>query len=87
MVLWRMIIIALRLAWPYWLAPWRSPLLRWRMETYGIRDERGVLLHAADITPARFVRFMITHGQALWTFLRWAAQLPPSARAHRVVWS
>ena len=83
----RMIAIALRLAWPYWPAPWRSPLLRWRMETYGLRDERGALLRAADITPACFIRFMVTQRRALWMFLRWAAQLPESRRAHRVVWS
>ena len=74
MILWRMLMIALRLAWPYWLAPWRSPVLRWRMETYGVHDERGRLLHAAEITPARFLRFVVTHRQALWVFLRWAAR-------------
>ena len=35
----RMLGIAVSLAWPHLLTPWRSPLLRWRIETYGIRDE------------------------------------------------
>ena len=77
--------VAWRLSWPYGLLPWRSPLLRWRMETYGMRDEHGALLHAADITPARFLRFVVTHHQALWRFLRWAAQMPTYHRAHRVI--
>ena len=83
----RMITIALRLAGPYWLAPWRSPLLRWRMETYGMQDARGRLLQAADITPARFRRFVVTHYRILWAFLRWAARLSVSDRSHRVAWS
>ena len=87
MVWFRMLRVAWHLSRPYWFAPWRSPLLRWRMETYGLRDKRGALLHAADITPACFLRFLVTQRRALWMFLRWAAQLPPSARAHRVVWS
>ena len=75
-MLWlRMALVALRLAWPDVLAPWRSPLLRWRMETYGVCDERGHLLHADDITPTRFVRFLLTHRIALVRFLRWAACL------------
>lgn len=70
-----MILVALRLAGPYLLTPWRSPLLRWRMETYGVRDERGCLLHADEVTPARFFRFTISHRRALGHFLRWAASL------------
>lgn len=71
----RMIVVACRLAWPMLLSPWRSPLLRWRIETYGIRDEHGRLLHADDITPARFFRFLLTHRIALTRFLRWAVLL------------
>lgn len=70
-----MIRVALRLVWPYLLAPWRSPLLRWRMETYGVLDEQGRLLHADDITSTQFLRFTCTHRAALWRFLRWAARL------------
>ena len=75
MFLWvRMFAVALRLSWPYLLTPWRSPLLRWRMETYGLRNEQGRLLHADDITPSRFFRFAIDHRAELVRFLRWASQ-------------
>lgn len=75
-MLWcRMIWIPLRLAWPHLLTPWRSPLLRWRMETYGLRDAQGRMLHAADITASRFLRFFLTERRALGRFLRWAARL------------
>ena len=75
-MLWlRMIAVAVRLSWPYLLTPWRSPLLRWRMETYGIFDEQGRLLHANDISPSRFFRFLRDHHQALRRFLCWAASL------------
>ena len=71
----RMILVGLRLAWPDLLTPWRSPLLRWRMETYGTCDADGRLLHAHEITPARFVTFTLRHRAALARFLRWAACL------------
>jgi len=87
MLVLRMMRVALRLVGPYGWAPWRSPLLRWRMETYGIFDERGHLLHADEITPARFRRFVVTHYRILWAFLRWAARLSVSDRSHRVAWS
>jgi len=75
-MLWfRMVWVAWRLAWPNLLAPWRSPLLRWRMETYGIQDAQGRLLHADEITPARFLAFSVRHRRALLRFLRWAALL------------
>ena len=75
MLYWRMITIALRLAWPYLLCPWRSPLLRWRLETYGIQDGQGRLLHADEITPFHFLRFAVSRRGELWRFLRWAATL------------
>ena len=75
-MLWlRMIAIALRLLGPYVLIPWRSPLVRWRMETYGIQRADGQLLHADQITPADAVRFTIDHRRELCRFLRWAACL------------
>lgn len=75
-MLWlRMLGIAVRLAWPYLLTPWRSPLLRWRIETYGMLDQDGHLLHASDITPTRFFRFVLARRGALVRFLRWAATL------------
>jgi hypothetical protein len=80
-MLWfRMLGVALRLAWPYWLTLWRSPLLRWRMETYGIRDARGEFLSESSITPSTFFRFLVVNRTALLRFLHWAATLdqPPS---------
>ena len=75
-MLWlRAILVAARLAWPDLLTPWRSPLLRWRIETYGIVDERGQLLHADDISPPHFFHFLLRHRGALARFLRWAASL------------
>ena len=71
----RMGRVAIRLAGPQLLTPWRSPLLRWRVETYGVLDEQGRLLHADQITASRFIRFTVAHRQALTRFLRWAAWL------------
>ncbi len=75
-MLWfRMILVALRLTWPYLLTPWRSPLLRWRMETYGVCDTQGRLLHAEEITPTQFFTFLIRERSSLLHFLRWASTL------------
>ena len=71
----RMLQVALRLSRPYWLAPWRSPLLRWRMETYGIERPDGRLLHANQITPSDTLRFLLQRHRELRHFLRWAARL------------
>ena len=71
----RMLRVAIRLAWPHLLTPWRSPLLRWRLETYGIRRD-GRLLSASSIDRATFVRFCLSNRRALVNFLRWAADLP-----------
>ena len=71
----RMCYVAWRLSWPYVLAPWYSPLLRWRLETYGVCDTQGRLLHADEITPACFLRFTLSRLAALWRFLGWAAEL------------
>ena len=75
MIFHRAIFIALRLTWPYLLTPWRSPLLRWRMETYGLRDPQGRLLHAEQIDRARFLQFLSDHRKDLSQFLRWAATI------------
>jgi hypothetical protein len=71
----RMLVVALRLVGPCWLAPWRSPLLRWRMETYGVTDASGRLLHAGEIRARTFLTFVIQRRVALMRFLRWAALL------------
>jgi hypothetical protein len=66
-MLWlRMLAVAFRLARPYWLTPWRSPLLRWRLETFGVRG---------DVGPAEFFQFCFRNRAALLRFLWWAARL------------
>ena len=75
-MLWlRMALVAVRLAWPTLLTPWRSALLRWRVETYGCLDPQGRLLHADDVSPGYFLRFLLRNRLALLRFLRWAALL------------
>lgn len=75
-MLWcRMLAVAVRLAWPYLLTPWRSPLLRWRLETFGILDEHGRPLTASAVTPQRFLRFLWSQPRTILRFLRWAASL------------
>ena len=75
-MLWlRMLLIALRLAGPDLLRPWRSPLLRWRMETYGVCDASGRLLRAEEIGRAQCLRFLVASRRPLLGFLRWAACL------------
>lgn len=49
----------------YRLRPWRSPYLRWRMETYW-----GV--HAEDIGFREFWRFVWQRRRDLDRFLAWA---------------
>ena len=70
-----MIWIAVRLAWPQLFTPWRSPLVRWRMETYGITDASGRLLHAEELTAGDCLRFTWLRRRALARFLHWAASL------------
>jgi len=52
----------------YRLHPWRSPYLRWRIETYW-----G--LHADEISPRQFQAFVWEHRGELWRFLRWASEM------------
>jgi hypothetical protein len=52
----------------YRLAPWRSPYLRWRIETYS-----G--LHAGQIDFATFWRFTWQNRRELLRFLRWAERM------------
>jgi hypothetical protein len=60
-----MIRLAWRLAKGYRLRPWRSPYLRWRIETWS-----GI--EAAGITPAVFLRFAWKNRAELIRYLRWA---------------
>ena len=57
-----------RLTRGYRLAPWRSPYLRWRIETYS-----GV--HAGRVTFAEFWRFAWKNRRALARYLRWADRM------------
>jgi len=52
----------------YRLTPWRSPYLRWRMETYW-----GV--HAERITFGEFWRFAWQHRGELARYLKWADRM------------
>jgi hypothetical protein len=59
--------VMLRLARGYRLTPWRSPYLRWRMETYW-----GV--HADRIGFAEFWTFLWSHRADTLRYLRWAGR-------------
>jgi len=62
-----------RLSKGYRLRPWRSPYLRWRVETYcGLDAER--------ISPGTFWRFTWNNRRELIRFLRWADKM--DTRAH-----
>lgn len=52
----------------YRFAPWRSPYLKWRIETYW-----G--LHAEEIGQKEFLRFVWQHRQELWRFAGWAGRM------------
>ncbi len=52
----------------YRLTPWRSPYLRWRMETYW-----GV--HAEEISFTGFWTFLWRHKRDLGRFLHWADRM------------
>jgi hypothetical protein len=52
----------------YRLTPWRSPYLRWRIETYS-----G--LHADRIGFVLFWRFVWQHRRELLRFLSWAERM------------
>jgi len=57
--------IAWRLLKGYRLRPWRSPYLKWRVETWS-----GI--EAAGITPGVFLRFSWKQRADLMRYLRWA---------------
>jgi len=52
----------------YRLTPWRSPYLRWRIETY-------YGLHADEIGFREFWAFSWAHRAELLRFLRWADRM------------
>lgn len=63
-----MLRILWRLTRGYRLCPWRSPYLRWRIETYS-----GV--HASDIGFREFWGFVWRDWRNLARYLRWAARM------------
>jgi hypothetical protein len=63
-----MLRVLWRLTRGYRLRPWRSPYLRWRIETYSGRD-------AERIGFGDFWRFAWTQRRELWRYLRWAARM------------
>ena len=61
-----MLRILWRLTRGYRLRPWRSPYLRWRIETY-----QGI--HAEAVTFRQFWAFMWAQRRELFRYLRWAS--------------
>jgi hypothetical protein len=53
----------------YRLTPWRSPYLRWRIETYS-----G--LPAESINASAFFRFVCAERLSLLQYLRWVENFP-----------
>ncbi len=58
--------VAWKLAKGYRLAPWESPYLRWRIETWS-----GI--PANSITRETFLHFVRQHRHELFRYLKWAA--------------
>lgn len=63
-----MLVFLWRASQGYRLRPWRSPYLRWRIETY-----RG--WHAERIEARDFWRFVWIERRSLARFLRWAGKM------------
>ena len=63
-----MFVMLWRLTRGYRLCPWRSPYLRWRMETYW-----G--MHADEIGFAEFWKFAWRQRRVLLRYLRWADRM------------
>jgi hypothetical protein len=65
-----------RLARGYRVRPWRSPYIRWRMETFYGGDMHNL--------PAReFFRLMWRDGAAIRAFLRWVAERESALKSAR----
>lgn len=67
-LMWRAAFFWWRTARGYRLRPWRSPYLRWRMETYS-----GI--PAAEIGFRDFCRYAWEHRRDLACFLAWARRM------------
>jgi len=61
-----MLRVVWRLTRGYRLCPWRSPYLRWRIETY-----QGI--HADAVTFRLFWGFMWAQRRELFRYVRWAS--------------
>jgi hypothetical protein len=51
----------------YRLRPWKSPYLRWRVETYS-----G--MPAESLDAGSFLRFLLGERRSLWAYLRWVGR-------------
>ncbi|MDE3197143.1 MAG: hypothetical protein KGN84_12410 [Acidobacteriota bacterium] len=51
----------------HWLRPWRSPYLRWRIETWS-----GI--EARSLTTRQFLSFVWRNRRALFRYLTWASR-------------
>lgn len=75
----RKMLNALRYYWivakGYRLAPWKSPYLRWRMETFFGSA-------AADLDAGKFFRLMWTERERMRRFLAWVAERRREQRRH-----
>ena len=56
------------------LRPWRSPYLRWRVETYS-----G--MHAETVGAGAMLRFLWAEKRQFLRFLRWTDQMRQESRA------
>jgi hypothetical protein len=63
-----MLLFLWRVSRGYRLRPWKSPYLRWRIETYS-----GI--PAESITPRSFFRFLFNERTALLHYLRWITKM------------
>ncbi len=63
-----MLLLVWRLTRGYRLQPWRSPYLRWRVETY-------CGLHAESMTDSEFRQFCWANRAALLRYLGWGARM------------
>ena len=52
----------------YRLHPWKSPYLRWRIETYSGTP-------AESITARSFFEFIWAERRSLWQYLRWVQRM------------
>ena len=59
----------------YRLQPWKSPYLRWRLETF-LGPE------AAQMTPAKFFRLLWKYRAQMSSFVDWAAERRRAQRRH-----